>query len=236
MSKFPDCPQSGRLSCTISEVADAIAAGPTWFDWLTLAGIPFLVAAATFMAVAVSLKVAKQAKTQADESEMERKCSEMSRIEEERRMRFGDALARFQELAANFMERMQAFADEQARYDGLPATQKAVALRPRQPFIGLLVLAINAAKMEGSRRDIEMLDLVRDVVIETEGLGLGPRMQRLVGISELMVKWHSGGDEERVLVERLLPKLLQAKTLDAVQTLLYDEGLIKKKPMEKQPV
>lgn len=217
MSKFPDCPQSGRLSCTIGEVAEAISAGPSWFEWLALVGVPLLTAVATFLAVYISLKVAREAKRQAEYSEHARMSSELDRREEERQRRFGDSLARFLDLIPDFVLKLD---EHRVQMQAAARVVGGSVPPPRAPFVGILVGAINAAKLEGNAEDVKMLDLVREVVVAVDGVAPLARMQKLLAISHLLVVWHRGDDEQHKEVSETLAELIRKTTLDEVKEVM----------------
>lgn len=209
------CPEGGSVTCSILRVVEELGNDPGAFQWWASIWIPVIAAAASVGVLFFSVITARSAKKQAADSERARKDAEIARSENERQQRFNAALVNLLEALPEFMEGIRVYGRGQRRLEIARRANFTPRDRPPAfPSSSQVIVRLNAAKLEGNKKDRQMLARVRNVIVAREGVEAAALGRKLALISDMFVTWRHGSGSKKIEILAALLELREAKTVD----------------------
>ncbi|MFJ6002565.1 hypothetical protein [Arthrobacter sp. NPDC092385] len=188
---------------------------------MTLGLIPMLSALATFGALLASILIAKQARSQAHESEAARLASEAARLESNRKQRFVDAISSFLNAIPEYLDARKAYEQEMQVYKvNGPFSGGRVSTAPFAPSSSALIARLATAELNASAAEGLLVEHVRNVVLLDGSVDEYARRRRIASLPALVVHWNRGQDLDKERVITTLADLSHTKDSESIVAIL----------------
>ena len=208
------CPDAGPIACSILQVAEALNADPTSFEFWGLLVLPAITALGTLIAVLVSVVVSLSARKQAQESEKARQDTEDARNENEREQRLQAALGDFMtEIPAHFAA-MRKYEYENLRFQRFQKHGGSVVVfPPPEPSTIGLTTRLATSELNTTREEGVFIEAMKNTVTWHESKKRPHSEYCLRRIPPLVVDWvRSAEDGRRKAVVSTLNRLAASPT------------------------